>query len=95
MFFRADIVKKTVDNALAIPFYSVISRNNEHFVFVENEGTAHKRNVRLGIMQNWMVEIVDGLKAGDRLIIEGHRGIEDGQNIKVVKTVTNLSEYTL
>lgn len=95
MFFRADIIKKTVDDALVVPFYSVISRSNEHFVFVENDGTAHKRNVRLGIMENWMVEIVDGLKAGDNLIIEGHRDIEDGQNIKVVKTVFNLREYTL
>ncbi len=95
MFVRADIVKSTVTNAISIPFYSVISRNDEQFVFVEKEGAAEKRNVSLGIMEQWMVEITEGLKSGDKLLIEGHRDVEDGQKIKVVKAVTNPGDLTL
>jgi len=95
MFVRADIVKSTVKNGITIPFYSVISRNDEQFVFVEKQGAAEKRNVSLGIMEQWMVEITEGLTFGDKLLIEGHRNVEDGQKIKVVKTVVNPGELTL
>lgn len=95
MFIRAEIVKRSIDDAITIPFYSVISRNDEQFVYVDEDGVAKKRNVSLGIMENWMVEVVDGLKDQDRLIIEGHRDIEDNQKINVVKMVTDLREYRL
>ncbi|HID69378.1 MAG TPA: efflux RND transporter periplasmic adaptor subunit, partial [Desulfobacterales bacterium] len=95
MFVRADIVKNTMDNSIVVPFYSVISRNDEQFVFVEKDGTAEKRNVSLGIMEKWMVEITEGLQPGDRLIIEGHRDVENMQKIKVVKAVNSPGELTL
>jgi membrane fusion protein (multidrug efflux system) len=95
MFIRADIVKRTIPDAIVIPFYSVISRNNEHFVFIEENGMAKKRIVELGIMEKWMVEIKSGLNVGDRLIIEGHRSIENDQKIEVVKVLTDLNEYIL
>jgi len=95
MFVRADVVKRTVDDAITVPFYSVISRNDEQFVFIEEQGKARKKMVELGIMEQWMVEVKKGLKAGERLVIEGHRDIEDGQNIEVVKVVDSVDEYTL
>ena len=95
MFIRADIVKEEVADTVTIPFYSVITRNDEQFVFVEKDGIARKREVQLGIMEDWMVQITDGLDIGERLVIEGHRDIEDGQQINVVKVVTDPNEYTL
>ncbi len=95
MFVRADIVKQKITDTIAIPFYSVISRNDEQFVFIEKDGVAHKRGVKLGIMEDWMVQITSGLTAGERLVIEGHRDIENGQRVNVVKVITNPNEYTL
>lgn len=95
MFVRADIIKRTVENSIVIPFYSVISRNDEHYVFIDEEGVARKRNVQLGIMEKWMVEIPEGLQAGDKLLIEGHRDVEDGQTISVVQAVSDLEELKL
>jgi membrane fusion protein (multidrug efflux system) len=94
MFVRADIIKKTVNNAIAIPFYSVISRNDEQFVYVENDGVVTKKIVRLGIMEKWMVEITDGLTEGDKLVVEGHRDVENGQEVRVVKAATSVEELT-
>ena len=95
MFTRADIVKQSSDQALSIPFYSIISRNNEQYVFIEKDGVAEKRNVTTGIMEEWMVEITDGLEAGDHVVVEGHRDVEDGRKVKVVKTLTDLEAYAL
>jgi membrane fusion protein (multidrug efflux system) len=95
MFLRADIVKKTLPEAIVVPYYSVISRNNEQYVYVEEDGVAKKRNIRLGVMEKWLVEVVEGLKSGDRLIVEGHRDVEDGQPVKVVKAAREMKELTL
>lgn len=94
MFIRADIVKQEVQNAVAIPFYSVISKGNEHFVFVEENGIAIKKNVSLGIMEKWMVQVKSGLKQGENLIVEGHRDVENGQVIRVVQTITEFEKYS-
>jgi len=95
MFIRADIVKETFHNSIVVPFYSVISRNDEQFVYVEENGIAKKRHVRLGIMEKWMVQITDGLHAGDKLLVEGHRDVENNQPVKVVQTITNPEEMRL
>lgn len=95
MFFRADVVKKTVPNAVVIPFYSVISRNNEQYVFIEKNGVVEKKNIKLGIMEKWLVQVTEGLKAGDSLLVEGHRDVEDKQKVKVVKTAGDIKELTL
>lgn len=95
MFVRANIVKQQKDNAVAIPFYSVISRKDEQFVFVEKDGMVEKRYVQTGIMEQWMVEITKGLEAGERIVVEGHRDVEDGRQVKVVKVISDPGAYSL
>jgi len=95
MFVRADIIKEQIENSISIPFYSVISRNDEQYVYIEQDGLAVKREVSLGIMENWMVEVKEGLATGDKLIVEGHRDVEDGQRIKIIKTLSDIGEMTL
>lgn len=89
MFVRADVVKRTVERAITIPIYSVITRNNEQFVFVLNDGTVHKRPVKLGILEKWQVQITEGLRPGEKVVIEGHREVEDGQQVNVIKTISD------
>jgi membrane fusion protein (multidrug efflux system) len=95
MFIRADIIKKQVDNILKIPFYTVISRNNEQYVYVEENGIAKKKAVTLGIMEKWMVQVTSGLQDGDKVIIEGHRDVENDQKVKIVKALTSTEELKL
>jgi membrane fusion protein (multidrug efflux system) len=95
MFFRADIVKQRREQALAIPFYSIISRNGEQYIFVEKDGVATRRTVETGIMEGWMIEITSGLEPGEQVMIEGHRDAEDGRAVNVVKVITNPQEYLL
>jgi len=92
MFVRAEIVKETREAALAVPLYAVISRNDEQFVYVEENGLAKRRAVKTGFLEGWQALVTSGLKAGDKVIIEGHRSVEDGQAVNVVKTAGSIGE---
>lgn len=92
MFVRAGIVKKEIPDAVAVPLYSVISRSEGQFVYVANDGKAIRRDVELGILEGWRIQVAKGLDRGDRVIVVGHRDVEDGQEVKVVRSVSDPEE---
>ena len=92
MFARAEVVKSEVADAIVVPLYAVITRRDDRFVYVEKGGKAGAREVELGILDGWRIQILDGLKAGERVIVVGHRSIEEGQEVTVVRTVTDPGE---
>ncbi len=87
MFARVEIVKREVPESISIPLYSVISRNNENIVHVVKEGIIHSRRVQLGLQEGWRIQVTKGLKAGEQMVVVGHRGVNDGQRVNVVRTV--------
>lgn len=93
MFVKAGLVKQQVDDGLAVPLYAVLTRNNEHFVFIEKQGVAVRRPVELGITEEWRVQISQGLAAGDRVLVEGHRTVEEGQELNIVKVLGAAAEF--
>lgn len=94
MFARIEIVKQEFPDALAVPLYAVITRDNRHYVFVEENGVARFRQVGLGILDGWLIQITEGLAPGERVIVVGQRSVDDGQGLNVVKTVTDPAEIT-
>jgi len=92
MFVRVEIVKKENQGSIVLPLYSVITVNGENIVYVEKEGVARSRKVKLGIQEGWQVEVVEGLEAGENAIVVGQRDLSDGQKLKVVKKVTDPEE---
>jgi membrane fusion protein (multidrug efflux system) len=94
MFARVEIVKEEHRDALAVPLYSVISRDNKHFVYVEENNIAKFTEVELGILDGWVIQVVKGLQPADKVIVVGQRSVDDGQRVNVVKQVTDPAEIT-
>jgi RND family efflux transporter MFP subunit len=92
MFARVELVKQVFRQALTVPLYAVISQGEERFVFIEEDGRAKKRIVTLGILVDWQVQITSGLKQGDRAIVVGHRFLDEGQEVKIIKSVNDPRE---
>jgi membrane fusion protein (multidrug efflux system) len=92
MFARVELVKQVFSKALSVPLYAVITQGDDRFIYVEKEGRAHKREVRLGVLEGWQVQIETGLEPGERVIIVGHRFVDDGQPVDIIKNVTRPSE---
>jgi membrane fusion protein (multidrug efflux system) len=82
-FIRVDIVKDTKVGALLVPREAVVRELQSTFVFLAENGVAHKKPVSLGLEENGKVE-VQGLAAGDRVVVAGQGGLKDGATIKLL-----------
>ena len=92
MFAKVELVKEVYPAALAVPLYAVITQGNDRFVYVEKDGKVEKRPVELGVLVGWEVHIKKGLKPGEKVVVVGHRFLEDGQAVDVIKNVFNPAE---
>ena len=92
MFARVRLVKETFDQAVTVPVYAVLTRGNEQYVFVESNGKAEKRPVETGLISGWEIHVTAGLYPGDKVVVVGHRAIEDGRPLEVIQSVTDQAE---
>ncbi len=86
MFARLTLVTKRKDNAVVISRDVVLGgRIDEPYVYVVEDDTAHKHFVKIGIKQADKYEIIDGLKAKEKLVVNGMNYLMDGMKVKVVQ----------
>ncbi|GAA6141080.1 efflux RND transporter periplasmic adaptor subunit [Hydrogenophaga sp. 5NK40-0174] len=72
--------------ALTVDSQAVVMRDGTAFVFVVNEeNQAQQRKVRTGRHSGVRVEIIDGLKPGERVAVQGAGFLNDGDQVKVVQ----------
>jgi len=87
MFVTARVLGATQPEAIVVPQLSVQQGSNGHLVYVVKEdGTAELRPVVLGDYQGDKdIVIQSGLRAGDRVVVEGALKVVPGQPVKIVE----------
>ncbi len=83
MSARMKIANYSSGNALVVPVAAIQKTGEGDLVFVAAGNTAKAVPVQTGRNANGMVEILGGLKAGDRVITAGFEDLDDGTVIKV------------
>ena len=86
---RAEVLKATHGEVLAVPRDAIVEHNGEPTAFVVEENVAKQRRLSLGPDQGLMVVVTDGLEAGERLIVRGQRQIHDGSAVQVQEEATS------
>lgn len=66
----------------AVPELAVVGEGEQTFVFLVENGKAKRVKVVTGMRQNGLVEIRDGVRAGQRIVTEGVVKIADGQQVR-------------
>ena len=83
MFASISLVLEEKKNAPVIMKEAIVGREPSAYVFVVNGGTAHSRDVKLGIQDGEWYEVREGLKAGDLVAIMGQQRLRDGAPVSV------------
>jgi membrane fusion protein (multidrug efflux system) len=92
MIVRAHLVRRDIEEAIAVPFFTIIDREDGKAIFVVEDGVARVRPIEYGVFQQGIVEIRSGLAIGEQLVIVGQRNLVDGEKVDVTDDITLLAK---
>lgn len=74
-------------SAVSVPITAVQrSADESMFVWKAEGGMAHRAKVTLGEAQGNRIEVVSGLKKGEKVIVEGYQKLSEGSEVEEVKS---------
>jgi HlyD family secretion protein len=82
---KVSITGRTVADAMKIPLSAVLTAEDgsKSVMLVAGDGTAQLQKVTLGINDGHDVQVLSGIAASDRVIIEGAYGLDPGTRVTV------------
>lgn len=72
---------REVKNALSVPITAIVTSGQDSTVWLNVNGVAQKRTVKVGAEGDANVQILDGLKEGDQVVIAGADSVKPGQEL--------------
>lgn len=83
MFAEVELAVSRSVSALLIPLEAVVSRGGADLVYVVADGVARERPVRLGRFSETGAEVLEGVAAGEVVVVRGQNLIRDGSRVSV------------
>jgi membrane fusion protein (multidrug efflux system) len=71
--------------ALVIPEEALSPEAERQYVYVVTDGKVSRREVRIGGRRPGRVEILAGLTAGERVVVEGTQKVRDGATVRATE----------
>ncbi|MCI0496613.1 efflux RND transporter periplasmic adaptor subunit [candidate division KSB1 bacterium] len=84
MFVNAHIITDTHLDALLIPKTAIVYENEYMNVFVVRDSIAQKIMLKVGFQDHVNVESLEGIEAGEKVIVVGQSGLKDRTKVKAV-----------
>ena len=73
------------EDAPLVPEEALVTEGTQNYVYVVEDSTAHRREVEVGSIQEGMVEVLSGVRAGEVAIVAGQQGLQDGAVVRIVE----------
>lgn len=90
MFARVRLQLSNAE-ALMVPETALSPSGDTQYVFKVEQGVARRVPVKIGLRREGMVELEEGVQAGDQVIVSGLQKVSDGAAVKIVGTQSSGS----
>ena len=79
------MLAQTIPDALTVPASALLTESDgtTSLMVVGNDSRAHQRDVKAGVKQDNQVQIVSGVKQGERVVTAGAYGLPDNTRVQV------------
>ncbi len=95
MFAKIKVYTDERAGVVTVPVSALVKRSGESFIFVAEDPSsasdgaksspvARKRAVRMGVLVDDRLEIVDGVAAGERVVVRGQTLLDEGSRVNIV-----------
>jgi len=79
----ANVTIATRKAAAVVPINAIVDKKDKKYVFKVIDGKARLTPVAVGLTTENSVEIVEGVKIGDKVVVKGVERLKDGQEVKI------------
>lgn len=83
MFADVDIVTGTKENVIIAPKDAILIKKHGNIAYVVEDGKAVERLIKIGVTNGTQVEVVEGLKAGEKIVVKGQNLLKEGTPVKI------------
>jgi RND family efflux transporter MFP subunit len=82
---QISMLAQTIPDALTVPASAVLTEpdGTTSVMVVGNDSRAHQHDVKTGVKQDNQVQVVSGLKAGERVVTAGAYGLPDNTRVQL------------
>ncbi|MEZ4417344.1 MAG: efflux RND transporter periplasmic adaptor subunit [Gemmatimonadota bacterium] len=80
---RTTFALQAHDGVLLVPASAIVGGSGSAAVFVVEDGHAVRRTVTTGLNSMGRVEVVEGLRSGERVVTAGNNQLRDGAEVRV------------
>jgi HlyD family secretion protein len=77
----SDVTIATKKSASVVPIEAIVDKKGKKYVFKVVDGKAVLTEVTLGLANENNVEVIDGVKMGDKVVVKGTEKLKDGQGV--------------
>ena len=85
MIAGVELASPVGEERIVLPQHVLVTRLEGNGVFIEDDGIARWRNVTLGPVVRNQVVVESGVAVGDRVVVTGHRELQDGDQLLVTR----------
>jgi len=85
MFIKAAILSEQRDSTIVIPKETIISRQDGKVVFTVENGIATEKKITTGLENQDVIEVLNGLKVNDRLVVTGFETLRNKSKVSVIQ----------
>ena len=82
-FSEVSFTKESAENTIVLPRNCVIEKDNEIYVYIEENGIAKKVLVTTGIDTGENIQITSGLEEGMNVVTRGQTYLNDGDAVQI------------
>ena len=84
MLARATFTKAIGEEQIVIPRHTILEKERGRVVYVFDKGKVFQRVIQVGLSQQDQVQLLQGLKKGELIVVEGHNKLSNAEEVNVV-----------
>jgi membrane fusion protein (multidrug efflux system) len=81
MFLSVALEVTVKDDAVVVPEEAIVSEGLRHIIYPVKDGKVERRLIRIGQRQNGKVEVLEGLQAGETIVVLGVQRVRPGAEV--------------